>query len=144
VEPEVVSEDTELPLPDEELPRWAQKSMRELRKEAVVIAAESEDVDEPNEWEELSDATDILRDSLPRDPGRDDADAEDEDQAEEEAQRLREELAEKLGQDLFDMLLQNLEQDDLESAREFLEIMQEEDPEALRDARRLLELERDE
>jgi NIMA (never in mitosis gene a)-related kinase len=140
-DPEIVSEDTELPLPDEELPKWAQKSMREAKKGVIVVADDAEEENETNEWEELSNATDVLRESLGQIPDRDELD---DAEADAEAQRLREDLIGRLGQELFEMLIENLELEGSESARGFLEIMQESDPEAVRDARKMLELEQDE
>jgi hypothetical protein len=144
VEPQLVSEDTELPLPDEELPKWAQRSMRELKKGVIVVTDEGEEGSEPNEWEELSIATDMLRESLGELPGRDELEEDgfEEGEAAIEVQRLKEDLVGRLGQELFEMLVENLEHEGLDSAREFLDIMNDDDPEAVRDARRMLDLER--
>jgi uncharacterized protein YgfB (UPF0149 family) len=51
----------ELPLPDEELPKWAQQWIYVMKAVRFVVAEESTD---RNEWEELSDATKAWCDSL--------------------------------------------------------------------------------
>jgi NIMA (never in mitosis gene a)-related kinase len=141
VEPQLIVDDTDLPLPDEKLPRWAQRSMREMQKGLFVVAEQPDDPEDTNEWLELSDATDCLRESLTELP--DDADAfEDEDELQGEIDRIRGELEDKLTGSLFEMLYSNLQQEEIESARDFIEIMEAEDPDVVTLARRLVALER--
>jgi NIMA (never in mitosis gene a)-related kinase len=141
VEPQLIMDDTDLPLPDEQLPRWAERSMREMQKGVFVIAQQPDDGEDTNEWLELSNVTDCLRESLTRLP--DDAETfADEDELQQEIDRIRGELEEKLSNSLFEMLYKNLQQEEVGSARDFIEIMEAEEPDVVTLARRLVALER--
>jgi hypothetical protein len=141
VESQLIMDDTDLPLPDEELPKSAQRSMREMQKGLFVVAEQPDDAEDTNEWLELSDATDCLRDSLTGLP--DDADTfADDDELQGEIDRIRGELEEKLTNSLFEMLHNNLHQEEIESARDFIEIMEAEKPDVVTLSRRLVALER--
>ena len=155
-EPELISVATELPLPDEELPKWAQKMLCTEDKGSPEDALSgtgtltedlSEDKEdfEPNEWEELCEATEALQESLPVSQ-RSERQPTDEEMTEEEARmeidRLTTKLNAKLGESLFQLLCKNIETEELESSKELIDIMQSEDKESVDDARRLLALQK--
>ena len=155
-EPELIDIATELPLPDEELPKWAQRiltpedkgSPEEALSGSGTLTEDLEDVKEdfePNEWDELCEATEALQESLPvsqrmeRKPN--DANMTEE-EIKMEIERLTAKLEAKLGQLLFLLLYKNVETEEVESSRELIDIIQADDKESVEDTRRLLALQR--
>jgi TusA-related sulfurtransferase len=123
-----VGEDTELPLPDEELPKCVQQGMDVMKAVRFLVADEST---ERNEWEELSESIEALCDSLASGHGIE----------EHPEEFVNEEVEGKLGHELFLVLCEHVEREEVESSRDFLEIVAD-DPDSVQDVQQIFSLER--
>ena len=137
-------EDLPLP-PDEEAPRWAQRGGKIAKADEIPVAPH---IDEPNEYKELRDVTNELHNSLRISSGALPAWAKDEEQVpmDESSIRLkinglREYLEQKLGEQLFEMLYENIQGEDDPNCAQFVDIMNESDPELVEQMRELISLE---
>ncbi|OHT11129.1 CAMK family protein kinase [Tritrichomonas foetus] len=168
--PQIIDKTTELPLPDFDLPRWAIRASKKARttnclpvrsinddpddEEAVnennndpSIENNEEDNNseeennEENEWDELKKSTKVLMSlslslnsqvlMLPSDPEK----------AQSEAEEITERLTAKLGEELFEQLKLNINNEFNNTARQYVNIMEDEYPEEVSQIRRLLLLE---
>ena len=134
-------ENTPLPLPDEEPPRWAQRGPASQRSDPLVV--EEEDVPEPNEWDDLKDFTEQLRDSISTSNQNYITDT-DEDNidpiaARKEINSIMESLKD-FPQKLLSLLEFHIRDEDNPSSNEFVEIMESSDAEVVEKMRRVVYL----
>lgn len=144
--------DLELPLPpDEEAPPWALRTNNKTKHDTIIM--NEPDVEVPQEYEDLQDATDELHKSLSLRSGEIPlwARSLESDQVSQQADasnievrinEIRQEIEQKLGQQLMEMLMENLaNEDEMPSAADFIDLINQDDPGCVEKARELLELE---
>ena len=139
-------DDMDLPLPpDEEAPRWAQRGRNVAKPDEITVVPREE---EPNEYEELREVTNEMHNSLRGSPGalpawaKDEEDVPmDESSLKTKINGLREHLEQKLGEQLFEMLYENIQGEDDPNCAQFVDIMNESDPELVEQMRELISLE---
>lgn len=133
-----------LPLPpEEEAPRWAQRSNISRMTEVTVPVRQHD----TNDYEDLQEATAKLHMSLSIPKGTLPPWAKGEDIPLDEGSlklklaSVRETLEQKLGDQLFEMLYENIANEDDPNCAQFVDIMNESDPDIVEQMRELISLE---
>lgn len=143
--PEDIEPDMELPLPDVDLPKWAQKATDFNKSDSIEIADDEINEEDMNEWDDLEDATSALHDSLRRSlgeipkfhsgflPGH-------HTNIQEQITQLTDEIIAQYGKHIYKMLLGSLKDETREASQEFIRLMEKQDKNSVEKGRKILRL----
>jgi hypothetical protein len=135
--PKLVSrKDLPLPLPpDEEPPKWAQRSGSSHKEVKTVVATEVERGEQPSEYRDLQLATERLQKSLTSENLVDPV------SIREKIADLRRVIEKKIGKQLLAMLADYIQREDDPNCAQFVDIMTEQDQDVVEQIRDLISLE---